>query len=87
MERRERVTRDRGMMAKRALTKAGYLNGHENEEALKTVVKDVAADFLCDIYHLAESLGVRIDRSTRGKNTYTTAVESWEIDTGKSFHG
>jgi hypothetical protein len=55
MDRKERVNLDRAAMARKALTKAGYLTGEETAEDWPKGWEDIAISFLTDIMHLAAS--------------------------------
>lgn len=56
MDRIQRIYRDRGQMAKRALQKAGYLTGKESEAELNSdFLHEVAAGFVADVFYLIQS--------------------------------
>lgn len=64
MERKERLSRDRGEMARRALIAAGYLTGRETKEDLgKEQFYELAASFLADVFHLARIHGHPLENS------------------------
>jgi hypothetical protein len=52
MKRQETVLRDRGLMARKALTKAGYLTGLEDESLDEDQLIELASSFLADLFHL-----------------------------------
>ena len=63
--RRQRVQRDRGAMARRALVKGGYLDsGTEPRELSKEMFRELAADILTDIIALAATSGVGTSAQT-----------------------
>ncbi len=58
-DRRVRILRDRAEMARKALSEGGYLEG-DSKLGHPGALSRVAADFLTDLVHLAESLKVKI---------------------------
>ncbi|HVT57374.1 MAG TPA: hypothetical protein VHR45_03155 [Thermoanaerobaculia bacterium] len=88
MDRKERIIRDRAAMARKALTRAGYLEGNEDKEAMKRVdYEELAAGFLADLLHLASSNG---QQPKAREYTARVAFEAWnafQADGGPHFFG
>jgi hypothetical protein len=85
MKRRERVNRDRGEMARKALVKAGYLTGEETEgEITAALIEEIAAGFIADVYHFADNLKLSVEPADR-LSISGAAMDAYRDDIGRRF--